>query len=323
MNRLVRVALPILALMVMVPAIHAQQGTPTPQQVPACVAEELPPGTPVSMVDILAGGTEAPEAQANAPRIPRIGIDVPPPSPPFAAEVIDGQPADEPTTRLVHDTVENLFSCLRVNHSLGFATLVTPEYRLAAFGTPNPYNAVMPLEGYPEVVLRSVGHVLVHGDGRLSADVVVVYRDTQVYRFRAVFIANSDRLLLDEEIPLPFDNADVMVDVLVDGAGLSVEPSLARGSSLIAFDVRNDLDSPATVSLIRIPASLAEIDPQADPGIVDRSAYMNSVLVSPDGRASFAVADLEPGIYTVIAVTENADGEPAVPPGAVASFTIH
>lgn len=180
----------------------------------------------------------------------------------------------------------------------------------------------MPMEGYPEVTLRSVDDVLIHEDGRLSADVVVVYHDTQVYRFRAVLIADDDRLILDEEIPLPFDNADVSVNVLLDDTGLSMEPNEAPVSSLIAFDTRNDLDSPVTVSLIRIPDSLEETNPAANPGIVEQSAYMNSVLVPANGRASFAVADLQPGRYTLVAVLENADGEPSVPHDGFRTFMV-
>jgi hypothetical protein len=193
---------------------------------------------------------------------------------------------------------------------------------MAAFGTENPYNAVMSLEGYPDVVIRSVEDILRHGDGRVSADVTVLFGVTQVYRLRAIFVPEGDTLLLDEEIPLPFDNADVTIGTTLDDAGIMITPASAPSGSLIAFDVANNLATPAHVLVIRLPNAFGGTDPQQDPGVVSESAYIGGVLVPPGGRETFAVADLSQGTYTVLALLEDTRGELEVPPGAVSSLEI-
>lgn len=312
----------LLAIVLLVAPASARQATPELRNDVDCVAPPTVPGTPVSIHSIIAEGTVPADIQATAPRIPIIGDDIPAPSAPTTAEVPPADAVEEETQAEVTRAVYNLFACLEESDYLRFGLLVTRDYRRAAFGTENPYNAVMALEGYPEVDLYAVNSVARHPDGRLGANVDLLFNGTQVYRFRAMFERQDGDMLLDEEIPLPFDNADSVVGIRVAGDGLTVDAGTMRSNGLVAFQVTNQRENDVEISLVRLPPDVRHEDLTDDPALLDLSHYAGGVLVPSGGSASFANTGLAPGDYSLVGQIEDGNGDVAIPPDMIHSIVV-
>jgi hypothetical protein len=131
----------------------AQVASPVAPLAVDCDAPELPPGTPTSIEVLLRSGTPSAEERASAPRLPYLGDEVPAPSPSNHPDLPVGASADALLAERADGSTKTLIACLQRKNQLGFAALVTERYRNLAFGTDNPYNAVMSLEGYPAIEL--------------------------------------------------------------------------------------------------------------------------------------------------------------------------
>jgi hypothetical protein len=246
--------------------------------------------------------------------LPYLGDEVPAPAPPNNLELPEGAPADAPMAERADTSIRTVIACLQRNDQLGFAALVTERYRTLAFGTPNPYNAVMALEGYPAIQLLETGNAQVYENGQVSIDVTVSYQVTMVYRFRAYFADVGGRLLLDEERALPVDNADVTVEVDVTDDSLTLSEDSLPSDTLVRFDVTNNDSLPVEIALVRLSYKGVSADLVHTPSAADRLQNAGGVVVEPGESASFAVTGLTPGSFVVVAFVDDASGEPRVPP---------
>jgi hypothetical protein len=149
----------------------------------------------------------------------------------------------------------------------------------------------------------------------VSTDVTVSYQVTKVYRFRAYFVDIGDRLLLDEERAIPFDNADVTVEVDVTRDSLNVSEDSLPTDSLIGFNVMNSGSVPVEIALVRLSDIIVPTVLVHTPSVADRLWNAGGVAVEPGESASFAVAGLPAGTYVLVSIVEDANGEPRLQPG--------
>jgi hypothetical protein len=289
---------------------------PSPIAPPAfdCDAPRLPPGTPTSIEILLTQSTPNAEERPSTPGLPVLGDEIPAPAPPNDPDLPDGEPAGALMTERVDGSIRTVIACLQRSDQLGFAALVTERYRNSAFGTDNPYNAVMSLEGYPDIEILETGNAQVYVNGRVSTDVTVSYHVTKVYRFRAYFVHAGSRLLLDEERAIPFNNADVRVEVDVTRDSLTLSEDSLPTDSLINFNVINNGSMPAEIALIRLSGGVSA-NIVHTPSVADRFQNAGGVAVEPGESASFAVTELPPGTYALVSIVEDADGAPRLQPG--------
>jgi hypothetical protein len=306
--------------------------TASPDASPAaatCSAPELPPGTPTPMEDVSGASTPSPpshdmtaspEAADEAEAVAEVAEAATPAA--QADTVAAGTPADEATSARVVAAVENLIACLGTGNALGFAALVTPNYLMTEFGTSNPYDIPLFLEGFPPIALRSATDVQVHDDGRLSADVTTLVGGYQVDRFRAVFVRQGDLLLLDEEPTLPVEGADVTVDVTLLDFSFELSQDTLPADALISFTLTNAGAYPHEFAVVRLPEGVTVEQVLEDPALEEQVQFIGGAFAEPGGTGDFALEGLEPGTYTAVCFVDEPDGVPHIVRGMVAEFVV-
>jgi hypothetical protein len=330
MRQLVLVFATVLGLVaVSVTPVAAQDASPAASPISAtCEAPELPPGTPTPMEEMAPEGTPAgdmagmemgtPEAVEEVEAIAEIAEQ----ATPEASAAQAGEPADEASADRVIAAAENLIACLGAGNYLGFAALTTPNYLLTEFGTSNPYDLPVFMEGFPPIEARTVTDAQTHADGRLSADVTTVIGGTQVDRFRAYFVEQGGTLLLDEEQTLPVEGAEVMVEVTMLDYAFDLSQDTVPADALIAFSLRNTGQYPHEFAVVRLPEGITVEQVLADPALEEQIQFIGGAFAEPGQVGSFGLERLEPGTYTAVCFVDVPEGIPHVMRGMVAEFTV-
>jgi hypothetical protein len=217
---------------------------------------------------------------------------------------------------------ENLVNCLNAGNYLGFAALTTPNYLLTEFGTSNPYDLPVFMEGFPPQELRSAGDVQTHEDGRVSAALTTVIGGTQVDRFRAYFVEDDGTLLLDEEQTLPIENADVTVEVTLLDFAFDLSQSTVPADALVAFTLQNEGQYPHEFAVVQLPEGMTVEQVLADPALEEQVQFFGGAYAEPGEIAYFGLEGLEPGTYTAVCFVDIPEGIPHVMRGMIAEFTV-
>jgi plastocyanin len=318
MRRITQLLIALIALVGSPLLVTAQDASPAATE---CVAPDLPPGTPTPMEDLMPEATPAHDMEgmemaspaAEAP--PGETLDIP-------QGPLSGDPADEDTTARVTGAVENIIACLSAGDGLAFAALVTPAYLQASFGITNPYDMVYVMEGFPGVSLIAVENVLMHSDGRFSAEVTQKFGEAQVDRFQAMFVDKDGQLLLDEEITLPIEDADVTIEVSMVDFAFEMSENTIQADSTVAFNVTNDGEYPHEFFVIRLPEGVTIEQVLDAPEPPEGVELFGGVYADPGQTGSFALEGLAPGTYTVVCFIDVPDGIPHVMRGMVAALIV-
>jgi hypothetical protein len=310
-------------------SVGAQDASPAASPAAApCEAPALPPGTPTPMEQMAPGATPAgemagmamgtPEGVAESETIAEIAEQ----ATPELAAAPAGAPVDDATAERVIAAVENVVTCLGTGDYLGFAALSTTTYLQTEFGTSNPYDLPVFLEGLPPIELRSASDAQRHDDGRLSADVTTLLGGAQVDRFRAYFVEADSHLLLDEEQPLPIQGADVTIDVRLLDFAFDLSQQSVPAGALIGFTLSNEGEYPHELAVVRLPEGLSVEQVLADPSLEAHVAFLGGAYAEPGGAGYFGLEGLEPGTYTAVCFVDVPEGVPHVMRGMVAEFTV-
>jgi plastocyanin len=308
-------------------AASAQDASPAAG---GCAAPALPPGTPTPMEEM----TEPPAA---TPDDAMAGMTMGTPDAVGAAEegaeIAEaaagsaestpeaGTPADQATADRVVAAFNNLAACLGGGDALGFAALLTPNYLQTEFGTDNPYDLELFLEGLPPISLESVADVQTHADGRLSADVVVRFGDI-IERDRSYLVEAGEYLLLDEDVALPIEGADVEIEAqMVDYAFVLSEETVAAGQS-VAFTAPNLGAYPHELVIVRLPEGVTVEQVLEDPSLEEQIEFVGFTFAEPGDTAYFGVDGLDAGTYTLVCFVDVPEGVPHVVRGMVAELTV-
>ena len=309
--------------------VAAQDASPAASPMSAtCEAPELPPGTPTPMEEMAPEGTPAgemagmemgtPEAAEEVEAIAEIAEQ----ATPEMAAAQDGEPADEATAERVIAAAENLIACLSSGDYLGFAALSTPNYLLSEFGTSNPYDLPVFMEGFPPIEGRTVTDAQTHADGRASVDLTTVIGGTQVDRFRAYFVEENGTLLLDEEQTLPIEGAEVTVEVTMLDFAFDLSQDTVPADALVAFTLPNEGQYPHEFAVVRLPEGINVEDVLADPALEEQIQFIGGAFAEPGDVGHFGLEGLEPGTYTAVCFVDVPEGIPHVMRGMVAEFTV-
>jgi hypothetical protein len=309
--------------------VTAQDASPAASSMAAnCEAPELPPGTPTPMEQMVPEGTPAgdmtgremgtPEAVEEAEAIAEIAEQATPET--TAAQA--GESADEATAARVIAAAENLITCLSTGNYLGFAALSTPNYLLTEFGTSNPYDLPVFMEGFPPIEGRSVTDAQIHADGRMSVALTTVIGGTQVDRFRAYFVEEDGTLLLDEEQTLPVEGAEVTVEVTMLDFAFDLSQDTVPADALVAFTLPNEGQYPHEFAVVRLPEGITVEQVLENPALEEQIQFIGGAFAEPGEVGQFALEGLEPGTYTAVCFVDVPDGIPHVMRGMVADFTV-
>jgi hypothetical protein len=309
--------------------IAAQDASPAASPMTAiCEAPELPPGTPTPMEEMVPEGTPAGDMAGMEMSTPKAVEEVE-----TIAEVAEqatpettvaqtGEPADAATAERVIGAAENLIACLSTGDYLGFAALSTPNYLLTEFGTSNPYDLPVFMEGFPPIEGRSVTDAQTNTNGRVSADVTTVIGGTQVDRFRAYFVEEDGTLLLDEEQTLPVEGAEVTVEVTMLDFAFDLSQDTVPADALVAFTLPNEGQYPHEFAVVRLPEGLTVEQVLADPALQEQVQFVGGAFAEPGEVGYFGLEGLEPGTYTAVCFVDVPEGIPHVMRGMVTEFTV-
>ncbi len=305
-------------------AVTAQDASPAASPMSAtCEAPELPPGTPTPMEEMVPEGTPAGEMagmEMGTPETVEAIAEIAEQATPEMAAAQEGAPADEATAERVIAAAENLIACLSSGDYLGFAALSTPNYLLSEFGTSNPYDLPVYMQGFPGVEGRTATDVQTHADGRVSADLTTVIGGTQVDRFRAYFVEEDGTLLLDEEQTLPVEGAEVTVEVTMLDFAFDLSQDTVPADALVAFTLPNEGQYPHEFAVVRLPEGVTVEQVLADPALEEQIQFIGGVYAEPGDVAYFGLEGLEPGTYTAVCFVDVPEGIPHVMRGMVAEF---
>ncbi len=320
MRRLLTLVALLLAMSLGAPITTAQDASPvaTPGAA-SCDAPDLPPGTPTPMEEMAPGGTPAPGMAGMDMSSPEAMAEA---ASPAAETLPEGTPADQATTDRVTAAVQNVVGCLNAGDALGFAALITPNYLINAFGTTNPYDLPMFLDGFPQQELQAVDNVQTHDDGRVSADVTTVLGGTQVDRFRAFFVDDGDYLLLDDEPTLPLEGADVDVRVTMLDYAFEMSQTSVPADSLISFELVNAGEYPHEFAVVRLPDGVTVDQVLEDPALEEQIQFLGGAFAEPGETGHFGLQGLEPGTYTAVCFVDVPEGVPHVVRGMVTEFEV-
>jgi hypothetical protein len=308
--------------------IAAQDASPAASPMTAtCEAPELPPGTPTPMEEMVPEGTPAgdmagmemstPEAVEEVETIAEVAEQ----ATPETTVAQTGEPADAATAERVIGAAENLIACLSTGDFLGFAALSTPNYLLTEFGTSNPYDLPVFMEGF-QVEGRTVTDAQTHADGRVSVGVTTVIGGTQVDRFRAYFVEEDGTLLLDEEQTLPVEGAEVTVEVTMLDFAFDLSQDTVPADALVAFTLPNEGQYPHEFAVVRLPEGLTVEQVLADPALEEQVQFVGGAFAEPGEVGYFGLEGLEPGTYTAVCFVDVPEGIPHVMRGMVTEFTV-
>jgi uncharacterized cupredoxin-like copper-binding protein len=330
MRQLVLVFAMVLGLVATsVTPVAAQDASPAASPMTAtCEAPELPPGTPTPMEEMAPEGTPAgdmvgmevstPEAVEEAEAIAEIAEQATPE--PTATQA--GEPADQATAERAIAAAENLIACLSAGDYLGFAALSTENYLLTEFGTSNPYDLPVFMEGFPPIEGPAATDAQIHADGRVSVDVTTVIGGTQVDRFRAYFVEEDGTLLLDEEQTLPVEGAEVTVEVTMLDFAFDLSQDTVPAGALVSFTLPNEGQYPHEFAVVRLPEGITVEQVLEDPALEEQIQFIGGAFSEPGDVGYFGLEGLEPGTYTAVCFVDVPDGVPHVMRGMAAEFTV-
>jgi uncharacterized cupredoxin-like copper-binding protein len=319
MTRVLTLLLMLLALVSLRQLAIAQDASPTAITT-ECVAPELPPGTPTPMEEMAPPGTPAHDmAEMGSPEAIAEMAEEASPAP---VEVAPGTPADAETSDRVVATAENLVGCLNAGNYLGFAALVTPNYLQSSFGTVNPYDLALFMEGFPPQELQAAEDVQTHDDGRLSVLLTLNVGGAQIDHFRAFFVDDDGQLLLDEEVSQPLAGAEMTIDVAMLDYAFEMSEDTFPGNTLVSFNLTNEGEYPHEFAVVQLPDGVTIDQVLEDPSLQEQIQFLGGAFAEPGGTGYLTLTGLEPGTYTAVCFVDVPEGVPHVVRGMVAEFTV-
>lgn len=298
-----------MGLMALAAPVATAQDAATPAPMPECVAPDLPPGTPTPM------DMASPEAMDMMP--------MPAASPEVEAERT-GAVADEATTAAAQAAAMNVVACLNSGNLEGVVALMTTNAMETEFGSGNPYDVMMFLEGFTFEGFTT-GTVYAYDDGSVSVDVQYNQGPYQVVGERWNLVQDGDYWKLDGfGAAAPTVEGDTtVVGVSLTDYAFTFNVSSVVQPEVLQFQVRNDGAELHELVLFRMPEGVTVEDIVADPeGTIPEDAFIGAVFAAPGEQTDMVLVGLEPGKYVAICFIPTPDGVPHFAEGMIAEFEV-
>jgi uncharacterized cupredoxin-like copper-binding protein len=291
---------------VVAPAATAQEASPVPAE---CVAPALPPGTPTPM------DMASPEAMDMMPM---------PAASPEAEMERTGAAADEATTAAAQAAAMNIVACLNSGNLEGVVALMTTNAMETVFGSGNPYDVMMFLEGTTFEGFTT-GMVYAYDDGSVSVDVQYNQGPYQVVGERWYLAQDGEYWKLDgiEGAPVSVDGDTAVVGVSLTDYAFTFNVSAVVQPEVLQFQVRNDGTEMHELVLFRMPEGMTLDDIKADPeGTIPEDAFVGAAFAAPGEQTDLVLVGLEPGKYVAVCFIPTAEGTPHYAEGMIAEFEV-
>ncbi|MEA2523829.1 MAG: hypothetical protein QOF73_1056 [Thermomicrobiales bacterium] len=295
--------------------VRAQDGSPVAAE---CDAPDLPPGTPTPQMD------GSPEAETDAS----------PAAEPAGAEEDEatpegGAPADEATTQEAVAAVENLVNCLNSGDYEGVVALFTENFLQSEFGTTNPYDAVVGLEGLTFQDFE-IGDVTTYPDGRLAVEVAYLESEYQYVHERWWLVQDGEYWKLDGFDTLrPEPEGDTAVVGVALGSpedeyALVPNAEAVTQSEVLILHAQNKGQEPHMLAVLKLPEGVTLEQVMQDPTLEDQVEFIGALdYLEPGQEQDLALVDLPPGEYTLACFFDAPDGKTHLEHGMVATITVN
>jgi uncharacterized cupredoxin-like copper-binding protein len=291
-----------------------------------CVAPELPPGTPTPM-DEMDMGAASPVVDLGSP-IAEPASPVAEEEAPARPETPAGTPAEGDEAEEIIDAVQNVLNCVNSGNYEGFVALLTTNLMETQFGTGNPYDILMFIEGF-SFGEATIENPQTYEDGRVSADVQYQNSEYQVVKERWYLVESDGFWKVDSSDTL---TAEVDLDTTVVGveAGENEDGSyyfLLNAESVVApgalvLHGRNVGQEPHEIAVVKLPEGT---DPA---GILDGSVpeedieFYGQITLAPGEEGDMTLVGVEPGVLTLVCFFPAPDGTPHAMRGMVAQLEV-
>jgi len=315
-------------------SVQAQDASPMASPAAECDAPALPPGTPTPQE------MASPEAMA--------GMDMASPEAEEATEEAtaeeedSGTPAEGADADEITATAENLIACINGGDYEGAVALMTENFMMSTFGTANPYDAVVMLEGF-QLSDATVSDPYTYEDGSVSADITYMGSQYQLTGETWYFVQDGEYWKIDsQETFLPDyegDSGTLGVDLVEneaeDGtktydfviAGVAnvddptLHATIAENDNIILHGNNKGTEAHEIV-VFQLPEG-------ADPmGVLDGSipesdvTFIGQITIAPGQQGDMLLQGLPAGIYTTICFFPAADGAPHAAHGMIDQFEV-
>jgi hypothetical protein len=300
-------------------SVSAQEATPVPTPV-ECVAPDLPPGEPTSEEEMMASpeahdmGDMATEEEA-------------------AAEAPVGTAAEGETAETILAAANNVAACISAADWEGVAALMTSNFMMSTFGTENPYDVAMMMDGTVWTDFMAM-NPLTYEDGSVSADVQYMQTAYQLASERWMFVEEDGTWKVDS---LSFIPPTTDLDTAVVGVSLT-ETTADDGTMTYAFELSRPAATESPAMIFQVTNNGAEahelamvkLPDGADPaGLLDGSIAEADIEfigviapLMPGQQAELTLIGLEPGVYTMVCFFPDAEGVPHIVNGMWAQFEV-
>jgi hypothetical protein len=300
--------------------VVAQDGTPAG----ACVAPELPPGTPTPMEE------DSPEAATEGEDHDHEATPEGEESDELALPV--GTPADAAVTEAVTAAIENLIACINSGDYLAAGALATEPFIQEFLGVPTVYDVPSTFEGAAPIEVRLLENVQTYADGVASVDFVYTGLGNGpggLASERWFFVEEDGLLKLDNIlfIPLPegaLPGALVVEVTMVDYAFVLSQTTLPADQPII-FRVTNASAGSGHVALILAfpEGTTAEaVIAGGEDDAIEPTAFFGGLYLEPGQTGDFGVTGLAAGTYFLGCDVYAEAGTPHFELGMIAEFTV-
>jgi uncharacterized cupredoxin-like copper-binding protein len=302
--------------------VAAQDATPTAAA--ECVAPDLPPGAPTSEEEMMA----TPEAHDMTDMASPVAEEEA-----GAVETPVGTMAEGETAEEILQAANNVFACIAGGDFEGLAALMTPEFMMSTFGTDNPYDVAMFMQG-TEWSEFSASNPMTYEDGSVSADVEYMSSDYQLSHERWYFVQDGEHWKINR---LGFLASTTELDSTVVGVTLTetvgddgsvtyaFEPTrpAAPEAPAIIFHLVNAGSEVHEMILVQLPEG---VEPAAvlDGSVAEEDIKFVGAIapLMPGEEADMTIIGLEPGVYTMVCFFPDAQGVPHIANGMWAQFEV-
>lgn len=232
---------------------------------------------------------------------------------------------DADTAARIIAGIENFVAARNAGDYEGYAALLTENRMRVEAGTANPADVVAGLEAFNlPITILSLGDVRAHSDGRLSAEFVHLFGDHLYYRSRIYVIVEDGVVKFDEERYLPEEpqGTQALVELSLVDFAFQLDRSSVRNAQFIVLRGHNRGAVPHEIVMVRLPDGVTP--EQALTGEVDESQieFIGQADLAAGASDDLVLANLEPGVYTLLCLLNGADGIPHAAHGMVAQLTV-
>ena len=305
--------------------VTAQDASPAASPVAGdCVAPELPPGTPTPMEE---GSPEA-EMDMASPMAEASPVAE---EAPVAPEAPVGTPAEGAEAEEITAAVQNLISCVNGGNVEGTVALMTTDFMMGEFGTGNPYDVVMFLEGFSfgEV---TIDNPLTYEDGSVSADVQYMGSEYQITKERFILVDDGGTWKInDSPVQTPEFDGDVsVIGVLLgenEDGSYYITPNSAtdpEGPALMLHGVNEGVEAHELVAL-GLPEGMdpsALLDEEASEETFAEVVFYGQISLEPGEQGDLLLVGLPVGVVTLVCFFPSPEGAPHVAMGMISQIEI-